>query len=65
MGTNGRTGREQCGHGTGATNQRAIALRTAGKVGGATGGLRLWVFFAHPQVLEKRERDHGKHRVMV
>jgi hypothetical protein len=65
MGTNGRTGREQCGHGTGATNQRASALRTAGNEGDATGRLRLWVFFADPQVLKKRERDHSEQGVMV
>jgi hypothetical protein len=34
-------------------------------VGGATGGLRPWVFFADPQVLEKQERDHAEQSVMV
>ena len=39
--------------------------RTAGSVGRTPGWLRLAVFFAEPQILEERERDHAQHSVMV
>lgn len=65
MGTNGRTGREQCGHGTGAASQAASIRRTAGSVSGATGRLRLVVFFSNPNVLQEGKGDHGKQSMMV
>ena len=65
MGTGGRTGPWQWGHGIGAARLATSILRIAGKVMRSSGPLRLRFIFATPHLLQECECNHREDRVVV